>query len=66
MPDPDWGRDIRERGEAVAPSTGEDGCRFRARCPEAGGLCETAEPLLKTVETDRYVACHYTTTPGRI
>ncbi len=58
MPDPDWGRHIREGGEVTVPLSGETGCRFRPRCAEAGRSCETSEPILKTIDTDYWVACH--------
>jgi peptide/nickel transport system ATP-binding protein len=34
------------------------GCRFRARCPVATSVCATAEPEMRQVGDDQFVACH--------
>jgi oligopeptide/dipeptide ABC transporter ATP-binding protein len=35
------------------------GCPFRARCPLASGICETADPPLRDLGAGHSVACHH-------
>ena len=35
------------------------GCPFRARCPLASGICETADPPLRDLSAGHSVACHH-------
>jgi peptide/nickel transport system ATP-binding protein len=35
------------------------GCPFRARCPHAMAVCETADPALRDIGSGHAVACHY-------
>lgn len=60
-PVPDPHQRDRERvileGEPPSPIDPPSGCKFRTRCPEAFEEC-TAEPELREVEPDHYVACH--------
>ncbi|MCP3992408.1 MAG: hypothetical protein GY724_25275, partial [Actinomycetia bacterium] len=39
------------------------GCRFRTRCPYVTELCEQAEPRMRRVSDDHYVACHHPLVP---
>ncbi|MCP3989598.1 MAG: ATP-binding cassette domain-containing protein [Actinomycetia bacterium] len=56
--------------ETVAPDEGlpspinpPSGCRFRTRCPYVTELCEQAEPRMRRVSDDHYVACHHPLVP---
>lgn len=61
MPTPGVNKDkqrITLPGET--PNAADDilGCKFRARCDKAMGICEERCPLLIEVEAGHYVACH--------
>lgn len=45
-------------GETPSPSNPPTGCRFRTRCPAAGGRCAAEAPRLEQVALDHFVACH--------
>jgi peptide/nickel transport system ATP-binding protein len=47
--------DVGEPPKVIDP---KEGCRFRARCPLAIGICETVTPELREVGKGRRVACH--------
>jgi oligopeptide transport system ATP-binding protein len=49
---------IRLQGEPPSPISLPVGCRFRARCPRATGLCAEAEPALAPAGA-AMVACHH-------
>ena len=46
-------------GELPSPIAPPSGCRFRTRCPYADEICERAEPQMRRVNDDHYVACHH-------
>ena len=46
-------------GELPSPMAPPSGCRFRTRCPHADEICERAEPQMRRVNDDHYVACHH-------
>jgi oligopeptide/dipeptide ABC transporter ATP-binding protein len=45
-------------GELPSPIEMEKGCRFRSRCPLAKPICADADPQLKQVDDEHFVACH--------
>jgi peptide/nickel transport system ATP-binding protein len=52
---------ITPAGDAVDPSTVEEGCRFRALCPVGRDqeICRTVDPELQQIEVDHAAACHF-------
>lgn len=47
------------QGELPDPKNPPLGCRFCNRCPYAKDICREREPLLREIEPDYYVACHF-------
>ena len=45
-------------GEVPSALNVPAGCRFHPRCPLVKPICSEVEPILKSVEGDRQVACH--------
>ncbi len=54
-------------GELPSPVNPPAGCRFHTRCPYAGDVCRTTEPVMRPVEgghPDHFVACHFPRVPA--
>lgn len=49
---------IRLEGEIPSPINPEKGCRFKNRCKYATEKCHLAEPELRLMGDEHYVACH--------
>jgi peptide/nickel transport system ATP-binding protein len=45
--------------EAPSPINPPSGCRYRTRCPRATELCAHEEPVVRQIEDDHFVACHF-------
>ncbi len=57
--DPDSKRSrIFLAGDVPSPIHPPSGCPFHPRCPMAEGRCKTEVPQLKSIGSDRTVACH--------
>lgn len=47
------------QGDVPSPANPPLGCRFHTRCPLVQELCGQAEPSLKNVGPEHWVACHF-------
>lgn len=62
IPEPDPTRRENEKniiGEIDEIIGSPTGCVFRFRCPLAQEICAADEPLLRTIEENQQVACHF-------
>lgn len=54
-------------GDLPSPIDPPSGCRFHTRCPRATDVCLQAEPQMRPIGEDHFVACHHPlTTPVQI
>ncbi|MFD1953073.1 dipeptide ABC transporter ATP-binding protein [Paenibacillus thailandensis] len=47
------------KGEIPSPAHPPSGCRFHTRCPFATARCREEEPALRSLDEERFAACHY-------
>lgn len=60
VPDPDAKLEpLQIEGDLPSPVDPPPGCRFSTRCPRATELCRTAEPVVREIGPDHFVACHF-------
>jgi len=52
-------RPIKLPGEVASPSNPPSGCYFHPRCRYAKPICSQEEPVLREVEKDHWVSCHF-------
>lgn len=47
------------QGDVPSPVNPPSGCRFHTRCPHAQAKCRNETPLLRQIDPDHAIACHY-------
>jgi peptide/nickel transport system ATP-binding protein len=59
LPEMDAKRELKVlEGNVPSPINPPSGCRFHTRCPLVQAQCREVEPVLRTVRSNRQVACH--------
>jgi peptide/nickel transport system ATP-binding protein len=51
------------KGDVPSPINPPGGCRFHTRCPFVFDRCRTEEPELRSIASDRWIACHLDALP---
>ncbi len=61
VPDPDVDPEATNHlgGDLPSPINPPSGCRFRTRCDRSTDVCAQAEPQMRPVGDDHFVACHH-------
>jgi len=60
VPDPDRKRERTIlKGDVPSPLNPPGGCRFHPRCPIVQDRCSVEEPVLRELEPDHLVSCHF-------
>jgi peptide/nickel transport system ATP-binding protein len=59
-PDPD-AQTMRSilQGDVPSPVNPPPGCRFHPRCPHAQAKCRVETPLVRSIDQDHAIACHF-------
>lgn len=47
------------QGEIPSPAAPPSGCRFHTRCPAAKARCREEAPVMQSISSGHFVACHY-------
>ena len=50
---------VMAKGEPPWPTIPAAACRFKSRCPRAKAICSEKVPMMRTVNKDHEVACHF-------
>ncbi len=56
---PDLDEENETQTEMPSSVTPPSGCRYRTRCPRAQEICSVQEPVMREINTDHFVACHF-------
>ena len=60
VPNPEYRRTTAlPKGEIPNPINPPSGCRFHPRCPIAREICSVDEPIMRELEPNHFVACHF-------
>ncbi|AWB44785.1 peptide ABC transporter substrate-binding protein [Paenibacillus sp. CAA11] len=47
------------KGDIPSPANPPSGCKFHTRCPYAADICKQEMPILRPIEGEHSVACHF-------
>jgi peptide/nickel transport system ATP-binding protein len=51
--------DEEKQTEMPSSITPPSGCRYRTRCPRAQDICSVQEPVMREINDQHFVACHF-------